>query len=433
MAFFRYSSPVSTIKSITARQILDSRGWPTPEVDVLTTSGKMGRAAVPSGASTGSREALELRDGDKSRYLGKSVFRALDNIRERLAPALVGRSVFAQEENDRIMCDLDGDPFKRNLGANAILPVSLALARAAAAERGEFLWRTLLDHPRMPAGGPLLPNPMMNIINGGQHADNNLDIQEFMIIPHIAASFGENLRAGVEVFQALRKVLEERRLSTNVGDEGGFAPALDSHAQACDLILRAMERAGYTPGEEISLCLDAAASEFHKDGIYTMEGRPYDCSAMIAYYTDLCEKYPIHSIEDGLDEGDHMGHRVMTAELGEKVMLVGDDLFVTNKDILQAGIENEEANSILIKLNQIGTLTETLETMALAAQAGYKSVVSHRSGETADTFIADLAVASGCGYIKTGSLCRSDRTEKYNRLLRIAEELGEKARYIPAR
>jgi len=418
---------MSKIKTIHARQILDSRGNPTIETDITLENGTVGRASVPSGASTGSREALELRDGDKSLFLGKSVFKAIENVNNIIAPELIGFDSNNQELLDQTMLKLDGTDFKSNLGANSILSVSLANARCAATNLKKPLYKHISSMFKV--SDFLLPAPMMNIINGGEHASNNLDIQEFMILPHMNKSFNENLRAGVETFHNLKKVLSSKNYSTNVGDEGGFAPNLKSHKEAIELILTAIEQAGYRPGEDISIALDAAASEFYRDGVYKMEGNDMSSSDMISYYESLVNDYPIHSIEDGLAEQDHSGWKEMTKVLTTKSMIVGDDLFVTNKKIFQEGIDNGEANSILIKLNQIGTLTETIETMTLARESNYKAVVSHRSGETADNFIADLTVASNCGFIKTGSASRSDRVEKYNQLLRIEEDLANDAKF----
>jgi enolase len=426
---------MTKITEIKARQILDSRGNPTVEVDVFTEAGNMGRAAVPSGASTGSKEALELRDGDKKYYLGKSVLKAVANVKEKIAPKLIGVEVTDQKKIDLMMLEMDGTENKSNLGANALLGVSMAAARAGALDSKMSLFQYLaekLNAPN-PTKQMVLPTPLMNIINGGAHASNNLDIQEFMIVPHMKKSFSENLRAGVEVFHSLKKVLHDADHSTNVGDEGGFAPNLNSHEEAIESIMKAIKDAGYTPGVDISISLDAAASEFYKDGKYNMQGKSYSTSDMVKYYSDLAAKYPIYSIEDGLDEGDHQGWIELTKALGSKVVLVGDDLFVTNKKIFEAGIKAGEANAILVKVNQIGTLTETFEAMDLGFKNNYKAIISHRSGETGDSFIADLAVATGSGHIKTGSASRSDRMEKYNQLLRIEEELGAKAVYLPVK
>ncbi|MEN8142659.1 MAG: phosphopyruvate hydratase [Thermodesulfobacteriota bacterium] len=426
---------MSEITRIVARQILDSRGNPTVEADVYTNKGSMGRASVPSGASTGSREALELRDGDKGYYLGKSVRTAVTNINDRIAPALIGKEPADQQGLDRLMIEMDGTENKEDLGANAILAVSMANCRAAALDGGLPLYRHLAEILKVPSqtGKLRLPTPLMNIVNGGEHASNNLDIQEFMIVPHLKSSFSENLRAGVEVFHQLKKVLSDKGYSTNVGDEGGFAPDLNSHEEAIDLILASVEKAGYRPGSDISLALDSASSEFFKNGSYQMQGREFSSDQMIDYYEGLVEKYPIYSIEDGLAEADFDGWSRMTERLGEKILIVGDDLFVTNKKILQTGIEHQQANSILVKVNQIGSLTETFETLELAFKNNMRAIISHRSGETSDAFIADLAVATGAGLIKTGSASRSDRLAKYNQLLRIEEELGGKAEYNPVR
>ncbi len=426
---------MSKIKAIHARQILDSRGFPTVEAECHTENGKLGRAAVPSGASTGSREALELRDGDKNIFLGKSVLKAVSNVNERIAKHLIGVEALDQHKIDGIMLELDGTPFKKNLGANALLAVSMAVCRAASLDAKKPLYKYLYEDLKVPTptGKMRLPNPLMNIINGGQHASNNLDIQEFMIVPHMKKSFSENLRAGVEIFHHLKKVLTSKGFSTNVGDEGGFAPDLKSHEEALNLIMESIKNAGYRPGEDVSLSLDAAASEFFEDGIYKMQGKEFSTDKMIEYYGDLMKKFPIYSIEDGLAEADFSGWTKMNSILGNKVTLVGDDLFVTNKAILKEGIDHKQANSILIKVNQIGTLTETFETMEMAYKNNFKCIISHRSGETGDSFIADLAVATGAGHIKTGSASRSDRMEKYNQLLRIEEELGSSAIYDPIR
>ncbi len=417
------------IETVHAREILDSRGNPTVEVELVTSSGHRAVAAVPSGASTGSREAHDLRDGDQRRFGGKGVLRAVENVNGELA-SMVRRRVLGtlelQAEIDQAMIDADGTETKARLGANAILGVSLAAAHAAAHEAGVALYRFLGGN-----NANLLPAPMMNVINGGAHADNSVDFQEFMIFPLGAPSFSEALRWGSEVFHKLRSVLAERGYSTGVGDEGGFAPDLKSNREAIELILIAIEKAGYRPGEHISIALDPAMSEIYRDGQYVLEGEGVSKNAdeMIVFWEDWVAKYPIVSIEDGLAEDDWEGWTKLTGALGSYTQLVGDDLFVTNPSILQKGIEDGAANAILIKLNQIGTLTETLEAMRMARAAGYAAVVSHRSGETEDTTIADLAVGAGCGQIKTGSLCRTDRICKYNRLLRIEEELGSQARY----
>jgi enolase len=417
------------IASVHAREILDSRGNPTLEADVRTTSGQLGSAAVPSGASTGAREALELRDGDAARYGGKGVLRAVGHVNGEIAKAVAGRtlgSLADQEALDRALLDLDGTDTKSRLGANALLGVSLAAARAAAAATDQPLYRFL--------GGSdagLLPAPMMNVLNGGAHADNNVDFQEFMIFPVGAPSFAEALRWGAEVFHQLKQVLSGKGHATAVGDEGGFAPNLGSNREAIELVLTAIEQAGYRPGEDVAIALDPAASEFCREGTYDMAGEGVKKSSeeLIGFWREWCESYPILSIEDGLAEDDWDGWAALTRELGDRCQLVGDDIFVTNPGILREGIERSVANSILIKVNQIGTLSETLETMRIARDAGYSCVVSHRSGETEDTLIADLAVATGAGQIKTGSLSRSDRVAKYNRLLRIESELGDRARY----
>lgn len=424
---------MSKITSIKARQILDSRGNPTIEAEVYTSSGKMGRASVPSGASTGSREALELRDNDPSIYGGKSVHKAIANIHEKIAPKLIGSEVTNQKNIDQTMIELDGTPFKSNLGANSILAVSLASARAGAVEEQMNLYKYLFEK----CGAPnlekryTLPNPLMNIINGGSHASNNLDIQEFMIIPHMKKSFGENLRAGVEIFHTLKGVLKKQGYSTNVGDEGGFAPNLESHKQAIELILESITKAGLKPGIDVSLALDVAASEFYENGHYKMDGKEFSSFQMIEYLSDMAKLYPIYSIEDGLAEADFEGWTQMTKALGNNVVIVGDDLFVTNKSIFEEGIKKGQANAILIKVNQIGSLTETFETINMAFKNNYKAIISHRSGETSDHFIADLAVACGCNHIKTGSASRSDRLAKYNQLLRIEEDLGNQSLYLP--
>ncbi|MEK6605609.1 MAG: phosphopyruvate hydratase [Nitrospirota bacterium] len=418
---------MSGIAAIRAREILDSRGNPTIEVDVALESGARGRAAVPSGASTGTREALELRDGDKKRYLGKGVSKAVANVRAVLAPSLLGRDAADQVGIDRRMIALDGTPNKGKLGANAILGVSLAVAKAAADEAGLPLYRYLGG-----ANAHELPVPLMNVINGGAHADNNLDLQEFMIVPVGAPTFAEALRMAAEVFHALKTLLKKKSLNTAVGDEGGFAPNLGSNEEALALIVQAIEAAGYAPGRDMALALDAAASEFHENGRYVMKGEAQaqrSSEDMIKYYEGLLSRYPIVSIEDGLGEQDWKGWKALTERLGQRVQLVGDDIFVTNPEIFAKGIAEGLGNSILIKLNQIGTLTETLETIEMAKRAGYTVVVSHRSGETEDVTIADLAVGLNAGQIKTGSLSRTDRTAKYNQLLRIEEELEGAARY----
>ena len=416
-----------TIIEIKAREILDSRGNPTVEADVTLDSGVMGRAAVPSGASTGEHEALELRDGDSQRYLGKGVEKAVRSVEERISPALAGMTASDQMAIDRAMSQLDGTANKGKLGANAILAVSLANARAAAAELGQPLYRYL--------GGPMartMPVPMMNILNGGAHATNTVDFQEYMVVPIGATSFAEALQMGAEVFHALKKVLVKRKLSTGVGDEGGFAPDLKNDEEALKVVIEAIESAGYAPGKEIALALDVAASELFKGGKYTFKksgAGTLSAEGMIELYAKWMDKYPIVSIEDGLAEDDWDGWTKLTAAVGDRVQLVGDDLFVTNTERLARGIEGDVANAILIKLNQIGTLTETLESIEMARANGYQSIISHRSGETEDTFIADLAVATGAGQIKTGSASRTDRVAKYNQLLRIEEELGDVAEY----
>ncbi len=422
---------MTKISSVKAREVLDSRGNPTVEADVFLSDGTWGRASVPSGASTGKREALELRDGDTSRYMGKGVLKAVNNINKTIAPKLEGFDVTDQRGLDGLMLDLDGTKNKEVLGANAILAVSMAACRAAANSLNLPLYQYMsskLNIPN-PVGAQRLPAPLMNIINGGEHASNNLDIQEFMIVPHMKKSFSENFRAGVEVFHHLKKVLAGAGHSTNVGDEGGFAPNLQSHEEAVQSILTAIEKAGYRPGEDISLSLDSAASEFYDNGSYKMQGKSLSSDEMIEYYSNLVSKYPIYSIEDGLAEEDFQGWVRLTEKLGNKILLVGDDLFVTNKEILEVGIREKQANSILIKVNQIGSITETFDTLDLAFKNNFKAIISHRSGETGDSFIADLAVASGAGHIKTGSASRSDRIEKYNQLLRIEEQLGANARF----
>jgi enolase len=419
---------MTEIVEISAREILDSRGNPTIEVEVITASGSLGRAAVPSGASTGEHEALELRDGDKSRYLGKGVLKAVENVTEKIAPAVVGWDAFDQAGVDRIMRELDGTPTKSNLGANAILGVSLATARAAADSLGMPLYRYLGG-----VNARRLPVPMMNILNGGAHADNNVDIQEFMVVPVGFPTFAEALRAGAETFHNLKAVLKEKKLNTSVGDEGGFAPNLESNEAALVAVVSAIERAGYKPREQVAIALDPAASGFYnKDkGKYVLEGDNAELTPaqMVDYWAKLCERYPIVSIEDGMAEDDWPGWKAITERLGKKVQIVGDDLFVTNTDRIARGIKEKAANSVLIKVNQIGTLTETLEAVRMAHRVGWTSVISHRSGETEDAFISDLVVATGSGLIKTGSASRSDRIAKYNQLLRIGDELSESAIY----
>ena len=417
---------MSAIIDVIAREILDSRGNPTVEADVLLESGVLGRAAVPSGASTGSREAIELRDGDKSRYLGKGVLKAVEHINTEICEAIIGLDVEDQAFIDKTMIELDGTENKSRLGANALLAVSMACARAAAEQAGLPLYRYLGGAAPM-----ALPVPMMNIINGGAHANNNIDMQEFMVIPVGAPSFREALRYGAEVFHALKKLLDDAGMATTVGDEGGFAPNLESHEAALKLIVQAIEKAGLQPGIDVAIGVDCAASEFHKDGLYHIdsEGLKLTSAQLTDYLAAWCDKYPIISIEDGMAEGDWDGWKVLTDKLGTRVQLVGDDLFVTNAKILKEGIEKGVANSILIKVNQIGTLSETFQAIEMAKQAGYTSVISHRSGETEDTTIADLSVATNARQIKTGSLSRSDRMAKYNQLLRIEEELGDTASY----
>lgn len=418
---------MSAIVDIVGREVLDSRGNPTVECDVLLESGVMGRAAVPSGASTGSREAIEMRDGDKGRYLGKGVLKAVEHINTEISEAVLGLDASEQAFLDKTLIDLDGTENKSRLGANAMLAVSMAVARAAAEESGLPLYRYLGG-----MGSVQLPVPMMNVINGGAHANNSLDLQEFMIIPVGAPSFREAVRWGAEVFHALKKIIHDKGMSTAVGDEGGFAPSVENHEAAIQLILQAIDAAGYTAGEQIALGLDCAASEFYKDGHYVLEGEgglkltAQQWTDMLAAWVD---KYPIISIEDGMHEGDWDGWKILTERLGGKVQLVGDDLFVTNTKILKEGIDKRIANSILIKINQIGTLTETFAAIEMAKRAGYTAVISHRSGETEDSTIADISVGTNAGQIKTGSLSRSDRIAKYNQLLRIEEDLGEIAHY----
>jgi enolase len=417
---------MTAITHVQARQILDSRGNPTVEVDVTLADGSFGRAAVPSGASTGAHEAIEKRDGDKSRYLGKGVTQAVEAVRGEIAQALAGRDAEDQQAVDRLLIDLDGTENKARLGANAILGVSLAVAKAAAAAKNLPLYRSV--------GGPdahVLPVPMMNIINGGEHADNPIDFQEFMVMPVGAATLAEAVRYGAEIFHTLKKRLSDAGLSTAVGDEGGFAPALASTTDALDFIMQSIEQAGYRPGDDVVLALDCASTEFFKNGAYVMEGegKTLSPSEMSDYLAELTRRYPIRSIEDGMAEDDFEGWKAITEAIGGTVQLVGDDLFVTNPKRLAMGIERGLANSLLVKVNQIGTLTETLEAVAMAHKAGYTAVMSHRSGETEDTTIADLAVATNCGQIKTGSLARSDRLAKYNQLIRIEEQLGNSAQY----
>ena len=417
---------MTEIIAVGAREILDSRGNPTVEVDVELMGGATGRAAVPSGASTGEHEALELRDGDSKRYLGKGVRKAVDNVVSEIAPQVVGCDALDQFGVDEVMLDYDGTPTKSKLGANAILGVSMAVARAAADAVGLPLWRYLGG-----AQAHVLPTPLMNIINGGAHADSGLEIQEFMVVPVGFDSFAEALRAGAETFHSLKKLLKDAGHAIGVGDEGGFAPHLGTNEEALSFVARAIEAAGYRPGEQIAIALDCAASEFYdeKKGVYTFDKKPVDASGLVEIYSEYCSKYPILSIEDGMDENDWDGWKIQTDALGEKVQLVGDDLFVTNTERVQMGIDRGVANAILIKVNQIGTVSETLSTIQLGALNGYASIISHRSGETEDTFIADLAVATGVGQIKTGSASRSERIAKYNQLLRIEEQLEGGALY----
>ncbi|MFI2812775.1 MULTISPECIES: phosphopyruvate hydratase [Microbulbifer] len=421
---------MSKIVAVKAFEVLDSRGNPTVEADVVLEDGSVGSACAPSGASTGSREALELRDGDKGRYLGKGVLKAVENINTTIADLLKGMDATDQRALDKAMIDADGTENKSTLGANAILAVSLAAAKAAAASKNVPLYQHIAE-VNGTAGEYTMPVPMMNILNGGEHADNNVDIQEFMIQPVKAASFSEALRQGAEIFHSLKKVLSAQGLNTAVGDEGGFAPNLPSNEAALKVIAEAVDKAGYKLGEDITLALDCASSEFYKDGKYDLsgEGKQFDSAGFADYLADLSANYPILSIEDGMDEGDWDGWKILTDKIGDKVQLVGDDLFVTNTKILKEGIDKGVGNSILIKFNQIGSLSETLDAIKMAKDAGYTAVISHRSGETEDTTIADLAVATAAGQIKTGSLCRSDRVAKYNRLLRIEAELDGKAPY----
>ena len=418
---------MSAIVDIVGREILDSRGNPTVECDVLLESGTMGRAAVPSGASTGSREAIELRDGDKARYLGKGVLRAVEHVNTEISEAVLGLDASEQAFLDKTLLDLDGTDNKSRLGANAMLAVSMAVARAAAEESGLPLYRYFGG-----MGGMQMPVPMMNVINGGAHANNNLDLQEFMILPVGAPSFREAVRYGAEVFHALKKIIDAKGMSTAVGDEGGFAPSVANHEAAIQLILESIDKAGYTAGEQVAIGLDCAASEFHKDGKYVLAGEgglALEAAAWADMLATWCDKYPIVSVEDGMHEGDWAGWKLLTERLAGKVQLVGDDLFVTNTKILERGIREGIANSILIKINQIGTLTETFAAIEMAKRAGYTAVISHRSGETEDSTIADIAVGTNAGQIKTGSMSRSDRIAKYNQLLRIEEDLGEVASY----
>jgi enolase len=421
---------MTTIANIKAREVLDSRGNPTVEADVILEDGTLGRACAPSGASTGSREALELRDGDASRYLGKGVLKAVAAINGKIRDALMGKDAADQRGLDNTMLELDGTENKANLGANAILAVSLAAAKAAAASLRKPLYEHIADINGT-SGKYSMPVPMMNILNGGEHADNNVDIQEFMVQPVAAKSFADALRIGAEIFHSLKKVLQAQGLNTAVGDEGGFAPNLPSNEAALAMIQEAVEKAGYKLGTDITLALDCAASEFYKNGQYVLagEGKSFDSAGFADYLAGLAERYPIVSIEDGMDESDWDGWKILTDKIGDKVQLVGDDLFVTNTKILKRGIDTGVANSILIKFNQIGSLSETLDAIKMAQDAGFTAVISHRSGETEDTTIADLAVATCAGQIKTGSLCRSDRVAKYNQLLRIEEALGGKAAY----
>ena len=417
---------MSAIVDIIGREILDSRGNPTVECDVLLESGVMGRAAVPSGASTGSREAVELRDGEAGRYLGKGVLKAVENINTEIAEAVMGLDASEQAFLDRTLIDLDGTDNKSRLGANATLAVSMAVARAAAEEAGLPLYRYFGG-----SGSMQLPVPMMNIVNGGSHANNSLDIQEFMIMPVSMTSFREAVRCGAEIFHALKKIIHDQGMPTSVGDEGGFAPNFKSNEECLNTILKAIEKAGYKPGEDVLLALDCAASEFYKDGKYDLsgEGLKLTSAEFADYLANLVDKYPIVSIEDGMHEGDWEGWAILTEKLGKKIQLVGDDLFVTNTKILKEGIEKNIANSILIKVNQIGTMTETFAAIEMAKRAGYTAVISHRSGETEDSTIADIAVGTNAGQIKTGSLSRSDRIAKYNQLIRIEEDLGDVASY----
>jgi len=415
---------MSKIKKVKAREILDSRGNPTVEVDVVLDNGLIGRAAVPSGASTGTREAVELRDGDKKRYLGKGVLKAVENVNKIIAPGLIGKNPKKQKEIDYLMIKLDGTENKAKLGANAILGVSLATAKAASCDEGKSIYQYLGDKDAV-----RLPIPFLNILNGGKHADNNVDIQEFMIAPIGAPSFREALRYASEVYHTLKGILKSKGLSTSVGDEGGFAPNLSRNEEAIEVIIAAIEKAGYKPGKDVAIVLDPAASEFYQDGKYLLKADKKSLSSeeMVDYYAGLVSKYPIISLEDGLAENDWDGWKILTKKLGEKIQLVGDDIFVTNPKILAEGIKQGIANAVLIKLNQIGTITETLETINLAKKSGYACMFSHRSGETEDSFLADITVATNAGQLKTGAPARSERLAKYNQLLRIEEELGDKA------
>ncbi len=420
---------MGSITKIKARQIIDSRGNPTIEVDVHLSSGVLGRAAVPSGASTGTKEALELRDHDKKYFLGKSVLKACDNVNKIIAPALLGKDSYQQSQLDHLMLELDGTEYKSHIGANAILGVSLALAKASAMENHKPLYKYLRENLECPTWNSnyQLPRPLMNIINGGAHAANNLDVQEFMVAPKTGKNFAENLRMGIEIFHNLKIVLTKKGFATAVGDEGGFAPNFKNNEEALKTIIEAIEQSGYVLGKDVELSLDVAASEFYnaEKKLYSFEGQELSSLEMVEYYSNLKTKYPLFSIEDGLSELDQTHWTGLNTSLGKECLIIGDDLYVTNKKILEQGIQGKWSNAILVKVNQIGTLTETLETLSLAQKNGFKAIISHRSGETADSFIADLAVATSCGFIKTGSACRTDRVEKYNQLLRIEEELSE--------
>ncbi|MBU0951393.1 MAG: phosphopyruvate hydratase [Elusimicrobia bacterium] len=425
---------MSKIKNVHAREILDSRGNPTVEVDVILENGVLGRAMVPSGASTGTREALEMRDGDKSRYLGKGVLKAVGHVNDTIAEKLIGLDSGKQIEIDRLMISMDGTENKSKLGANAILGVSLALCRAESISQKMPLYEYIRKCYSIKSNDYILPVPLMNILNGGEHADNNVDLQEFMIVPSGANKFAESLRMGAEVFHNLKSVLKKKGYNTSVGDEGGFAPNLSSNEEALSSIVEAIEKAGYKPGKDVYLALDSAASELYENKVYTLEGEPKDktktSEQMIDFYDNLIGKYPVVSIEDGLSEADWDGWKKMTEKLGKKIQIIGDDIFVTNTKIFTEGIKKGIANSILIKVNQIGSLTETVEAVQLAFKSGYTAVISHRSGETEDSFIADLSVALNTGQIKTGSASRTDRVCKYNQLMRIEEELGSKAKFV---